>query len=320
MDSFGVVDGVAPFESGRLEFRNAFRPFTFQPLEVWIDDERLIYGMLGDVGSRKRADRSTVSIQGYSKPGVMALNACPESLLPLEFRGYGLRQIASALAEPFGVLPIFREDEGAKFAKAKAEVDQRPYDFLAALARQRNLIIGSDADGNMLFWRSVEPGAPVARLVDGLPPVVGVDARLSSRQYHSHITAFTKRKRRRKGARYTVSNPFLRDRLRPMSFTLDDTDAADAPAAARAKLGRMFAAAATYEVEVATWRDPSGRLWSPNTTLTALAPDYMVYRETELVVRAVTFMRDANSKSAKLQLVLPGAFTGEVPEVLPWAE
>lgn len=319
MDSFASVDFGAPFESRRSAFRSAFRPFSFKPLEASIDGERLIYGTLVGVSPSKTANASTVAASGYSKPGVLADSACPTSLLPLEFRGYGLRQIANAIAEPFGILVIVRDGEGAKFAKVKAEVDQRLYDFLSRLVRERNRILTSDADGNLVIQQSTSTGSPVARLVDGREPVTKVQATFDPRAYYSHLTSFTKQKRRRRGSRHTVRNPFL-DELRPMSFTLNDTDPADAPEATRAKLGRMFANAATYTVDVATWRDPSGRLWAPNTTVTLQAPDLMVYRETELLVRAVVLSAKKDERRATLQLVLPGAFTGEVPEVLPWDE
>jgi prophage tail gpP-like protein len=80
----------------------------------------------------------------------------------------------------------------------------------------------------------------------------------------------------------------------------------------------MFANAAAYTVDVATWRDPKGSLWKPNTTLTLFAPDAMVYSEYELLVRTVTLKQSKESTTATLGLVLPGVFSGEIPTALPW--
>lgn len=321
LDSFATVqaDG-APFDSSRLEFRETFRPMTFRPLEVFVDDERIFAGRLVGVVPDAEAKSATVSVSGYAHPGMLADNMEPEDSLPLEFKGLGLRAIATTLAEPFEIVVRFNDDAGAKFAKVKLEVDQKPYDFLADLARQRNGVLTSDSDGALVFLRSIGVGDPVGRLRLGEHPVLRVTPAFGPQGYHSHITGYAKHKRGRRGGRYTVRNPYLTDVLRPMAFKLSDTDPADVPTAAVAKLGRMFGNAATYTVELATWRDPKGRLWKPNTTVLLTAPDAMVYRETELLVRAVTLFEDATAKRATLQLVLPGAFTGEIPEVLPWAE
>jgi hypothetical protein len=44
----------------------------------------------------------------------------------------------------------------------------------------------------------------------------------------------------------------------------------------------------------------------------------MVYGPFNFVVRSVTLTRDRNSKTAELDLVIPGSFSGKIPEVLPW--
>jgi hypothetical protein len=46
----------------------------------------------------------------------------------------------------------------------------------------------------------------------------------------------------------------------------------------------------------------------------------MIYNESEFLVRDVMLTRGANKKSAALNVVLPGAFSGQVPERLPWDE
>lgn len=83
----------------------------------------------------------------------------------------------------------------------------------------------------------------------------------------------------------------------------------------------MFGNMVSYVVEgIPTWRDPKGNLWRPNTTITLKAPEAMIYRETEFLIRNVTLRQDAQSKTATLGLVLPGAFSGETPSRLPFEE
>jgi prophage tail gpP-like protein len=76
----------------------------------------------------------------------------------------------------------------------------------------------------------------------------------------------------------------------------------------------------SYTADVATWRDPSGALWAPNTTVKVEYADAMVYSEYEFLIRDVNFEQNAYSEVARLALVLPGSFTGEAPDRLPWDE
>ena len=118
-----------------------------------------------------------------------------------------------------------------------------------------------------------------------------------------------------------MPNKFGGKYFRPHACKFDDTEAGDAPTATQAKMGRMFANTVSYEIEdLPTWRNPAGKLWSPNTTLTLRAPSAMVYRESELMIRNVRLKQSADTVSASLDLVLPGAFSGEMPRALPWLD
>ena len=122
------------------------------------------------------------------------------------------------------------------------------------------------------------------------------------------------------GSKHTVKNDRLKGVLRPFNFEAPDTTSGDIKLAVQAKTGRMFGNLATYTIEVDTWRDPQGERWKPNTTITLTAPGAMVYNEYEFIIRTVEFNRDSKTKTAALNVVIPGAFSGEIPETLPWDE
>jgi hypothetical protein len=48
------------------------------------------------------------------------------------------------------------------------------------------------------------------------------------------------------------------------------------------------------------------------------APGAMISRQTNFVARNIKLLRDTKSKTSEIELVLPGSFTDEPPEVLPW--
>ena len=46
----------------------------------------------------------------------------------------------------------------------------------------------------------------------------------------------------------------------------------------------------------------------------------MIYREFEFEIRSVVYSKQPSSTSAVLTLAVPGAFSGKIPEALPWDE
>lgn len=330
LDSHPTVGFSAPFDPARADVRETFRPFSFKPLVVAIGGEPLFTGQLVDVQPRLEADSITVACSAFSKAAQLEQVNLPADKLPFEASGLSLRQIAERLAGAYGVNVVMSAPEGAAFRRVKTrqkrldtklDHEQKIGDFLGELARQRGLIMSSNEAGDLVFLQSVKAGNPIARFVEGEPPLVGVAPSYNPQDYYSEITGFTSARRGVTGAKWTQRNERLQGGvLRALSFKLDDIEKGDAAAAVKAKMGRMFGNALTITLHLPTWRDPSGNLWKPNTTVTLRAPGAMVYSETELLVRDVYLKQSASEQTASLGCVLPGSFSGEVPAKLPWEE
>ena len=316
-----VVDSVefsAPFDSSVSDFKNAFRPFSYKRVEVTLGGDPLFTGTMVAVNPVLTDSKKTVAVSGYSLPGV--LNDCtpPASLPSLEFLDQKLPEIAAAIAAPFGIGVVFEADPGAVFEQVAVNTGEKALTFLTKLAKQRNLVISSTSKGELLFLQSTEGGKPVATLQQGEPPLLEVTPFFSPQEYYSHITGIEPVFIGLAGTQYTVKNPRLNGVIRPMMFNISDSVDAEVKETVEAKAGRMFGNMAAYSARVATWRDPSGKLWEPNTTVTLFAPDAMVYTAYEFVIRSIVFERAASSEMAVLDLVIPGSFSGKIPEVLPW--
>ena len=326
LDTFSTVEFSAPFEATRKEFRDKFRPFKFQPVVVKSGENRMFTGRIVGINPSVTPDRKSVTVTAYALPA--ALHDCTppskvpgtEDPFPLEFKKLKLQAIAGVLCAPFGVNVDFRGEDGRAFDKIKIDPAKKIFEFLADLAQHRNFVFTDNTIGDLLCWRSVQPGNPVARLRDDEQPVTKVEANFNPQDYYSEITGFAPVKRGRKGSRFTAKNPFLPDVLRPRSIRFDKIEKGDAPEATQAMLGRMFADMVSYKVDIATWRQPDGEIWRANTTLNLLAPDAMVYNEYEFIIRDVEFNVSKQSRDATLTLVLPGVFDAQVPERLPWDE
>jgi prophage tail gpP-like protein len=323
LDTFATLTFKAPFEPENAEFRRTFEPFTFKPLKVFLNGSRLFTGTLVGVHPTVSAERREVEITGYALPSTLADCNAPGDTVPHEFKKVSLKDIAAALAGPFGIPVEFRDGAGKPFAKVKLDEDKAILEFLAELGRQRKLVFSSTPDGVLLCWQSVAVGKPVASFSDSESPITKVEATFSPQDYFSQITGRGRSRRRYRNVKHTEKNPYL-SVLRPMNFMVPDTDPADVPEATRAQLGRMFANMASWTLPgIPGWRDPQGVLFQPNTTIMLTAPGAMVYRETELLVREVTLRQSGGEngeESCSLGVVLPGAFSGEVPSFMPWQE
>lgn len=327
IDSFATASFTAPFERERAEFREIFRPFKYRTFEVDTHLETLFLGYGVDVSTKASATESSVRFSGYAKPAAFEDCCIPvfdqasdKAPTKRQFTKSGLRAIAEALCAPFGIELEFAGPEGKLFDKVSIGPDQKIIEFMRELAKQRNLVISNTTEGKLLFWQSVEPGNPVARLELGKNCGV-VEADFSPQDYFSQVTGFASKKRGKAPAKWTEHNPWLSEPLRAHTFKLEDTERADAREATQAKMGRMFANIVSYTIpDIPSWRDPKGNLWRPNTTIKLLAPDVMVYGETEMLIRKVKLKQTKDATTADLVVCLPGAFNGKVPERLPWDE
>lgn len=318
IDTMDTVEFGAPFDADAPGFRETFRPFSFKTVVITVGGTPLFTGTMVAVSPAVENSQKIVSVSGYSLPGVLNDCTSPASTYPLEFDNQGLRDISAALASPFGIAVEFQADQGAVFERVASEPGKKVLAFLTELAKQRNLVIGSTTRGKLLFSQSIESGTPVARLQQGSAPVMAVTPFFSPQGYYSHITGIEPVIVGLAGSQFTVKNPRLQGVTRPITFNAPDTLDADVKGAVEAKAGRMFGNMASYSVRVATWRDPQGNLWGPNTIVKLQAPEAMIYNEYAFVIRSVEFEREGRKETATLNLVIPGSFSGKVPESLPW--
>ena len=319
IDAMDTLTIFAPFDPTDNVFRDAFKPFAFAPVGVTVGGVPLFTGTMLTADPDISGNARTVTAVCYSAPAVVGDCTPPASAYPLEWGGAGLTTIAEAVALPFGLSVVMGEGEGAPFERVAMKAGEKALPFLIKLAQQRALLVSSTEEGELLFNKSVSAGSPVAALVEGFAPLVDVVPMFNPQEYYSEITGIEPVTVGLSGGQVTVKNALLRGVARPFTFTVADTLNADIQAACDAKAGRMFGNAVNYTVSVATWRDPSGALWAPNTTLTVDAPGAMIYGIYEFLIRSVALSRDSDGgEAAELVLTLPGAFEGKIPEALPW--
>lgn len=318
IDTITTVEFGVPFDSSIKEMRNIFKPFTYKKVVVTIGGNPVFTGVMVIINPILENTRKVLSITCYSIPGV--LNDCnaPASSFPLEYNDQGLKDIATNLCNLFGISVDFKSDQGAVFERVALGPQKKVLSFLIELAKQRNLIVSDTELGKLLFYKPISNGNPVARLRQGESPLVSVTPLFKPQEYYSSVTGIEAEQLGFPSSQFTVKNIHLNNVIRPFTFDINDTTNADVKLSVDAKMGRMVANAASYSVQLSTWRDFQGDLWQPNTVITLHSHDAMIYKEYNFIIRSVSFDKNSDAKGSTLQLTIPGALSGELPKVLPW--
>lgn len=325
IDSVDSLSLSAPYEPDNAQFREVFKPFQFLGAQVAVGGDPLFTGTFLTPSPNLTANRNDVGLSGYSLPGVLSDCTAPASIAgKLEFNGQNLSEIARTLCAPFGLGTVFEANPGEPFSgrspfeRVALKPSRKIMPFLIGLAQQRGLLISSTEAGELLFTREVLDDIPVARIEDGQAPGVSISPAFNATNYFSHITGFEATSIGTPGEQFTVKNTQLNGPIRPLNFDINEAQGGDVQQAVNAKIGRMFANAIAYRIEVPTWRDRFGDIWRPNTIVTALSPRAMITQDYNFLIRSVELYAKADQRTAQLNVVLPGSFSGQIPEVLPW--
>ncbi len=341
-----AIDGIAKFQFGAVHepanaaFREIFTPLRFQPIELYVGGKRVFAGrMIGVNPATTKAGR-VVTVEGYARCGVLQDCTMSASVFAsfeqgdlvesggVEWDHFTLPDIAKFQAAPFGLVPVFEsapelpiDEDGVQveeFERVATPPTQKVWPFWVGLAKQRNLVIGSNADGNPAFRRT-NPNAATQLLREGSSPVTAIEPNFRPQQFYSSVTGLSPAFIGEEGAQHTIVNPHLQGIHRPLTFTVDDAlDAAAAKSVVESKIARMFADSLSYRVTMVGSRDVHGELWEANTRVRLLAPGAMIREETEFLIRVVELEGDALKQMTVLTCVLPESFDGQVPQVLPW--
>jgi prophage tail gpP-like protein len=318
LDGVSAIDLKAPFDEGSLTFRTAFLPGQFRPLTVLVGGEPLFAGTAVKPKPTWTEEERSVQISGYGTPGVLQDCTLPVSAFPLEFNDVALEDIAARLCEPFSIGVAVEADTGGPFTRVAMKPTDKPWKFLADLAQQRGIVLGDTPTGELALRKSATIGSPVATLLQGSPPVTGLSMDPNPQAYYSSVSAIAPSKAGKTGASSTIRNPYLPAVVRPLTVEAKDADGVP-QVAALSRAARMFGELATFKVDLVGWRNPTGELWAPNSTVALFAPGIMVYDVIELLVRVVRLSRDDEATTAQLDLVIPEAFAAALPESYLWA-
>jgi len=319
MESLTQFTLAGLFESDNAIFRNAFRPATYKDITLYVGGELVKQCTMVQPNPTLGPENNSVSVNAYGKAGI--INDCNKNITqyPLEFYNRNIQQLATIITGGFDLEPpVFTVDPGAVFDSVSLGVSDNPLKWLSKLAQQRGILISDDTEGRLLFQVANE-GSPIAALNQGVPPMFTGTANYSGQELFSSVSGQAPTFVGLDAEQVTREVDFV-GAERPYVFKMEDSAGADLQGAVLAKTGLMLGKAISWGITLQGWRDPNGDIWKPNQIIKMTAPGLMVYNASELLIKDVVLTRTPTKDTTVMKLVLPGAYSGKIPEVLPWED
>ena len=322
IDSFRTFSLSCPFQHMDENWKTIFQPFKYQECVLYIGGVKVITSSMIKQTRNSKSNSCTITVEGYSKPGVLNDVSISSSAWPLSFNGLDLKQISEKLCKPLGINVVFESDQGSAFKNSdKIEVDpeKKIFDLLIDLATQRNLIISDDENGNLVFKKSTIERATYS-LIDGQYPVESCDITFDGQPRYSDITVLNSNRKSGSGSKYIISdNELKRNGInRQMVVKQDDIDTGGIKQAAQSQWGRTLSASVNGSIDIIGWRTPEKKLFYPNTQFIFDSPQCGIYRSTEFLIKNVQYTKNPGSITANLSIILPESYGDTQPESMPW--
>lgn len=320
------LDSIVVTSPQTEQTRQLLRPFGYTSAAIKIGGITQFVGTVVDVVPVVDDEAAMVTLTAYATPGV--LQDCTMSAASYEstreFVDLNAYEVARTMSSPLGVrvkldtgpTGLGSISAGSAFPLLSVDYGETVWDFLVKITQQRGLILSNDRLGALLMREQPKTTTPVAIFQEGQPPLLSVVPSFKGQQFFSSVTAIAPATLGDAGAAYTVENPIANGVNRPYVYTAGDATEGNVRQAAEAKLQRMIVSAASYRCEVSTWRDPSGELWAPGSTVSLQAKNAGIKVAFLFVVRGVEFEQSSTTgaTTAVLNLTIPGDAEGA-----PWA-
>jgi prophage tail gpP-like protein len=319
-DSFDTFSFSAPYDPSIKELRDVITPFAFNSCEVYYNDALVFKGTLLTPDPELSDTSSEITLQGYPICGVVNDCMVPPTKYPLQCYGITMKGIADAACEPYSIPVIFDGEVGPEFTEVSIEPTDKILDFLSRLAKQRNLLITNNEKGQLVFFNP-NPGKTAVFFVEGRSPLISIKPKFKAQDFYSHITGFGKTDAEYPSMSYTFENKYLINKgiIRHHSLTIEDSETiSDLENSVKAHAGRMFADCVSFELLCENHVNENNEVFYKGMSVCIFAPSAMIAKETTFIARDVKLSRTVEGKTATLNLVLPGSYTGEIPEALPW--
>lgn len=310
---------VIEWQPGKdLFIDNVTRPYSYEKTKAYIDGNELVTGPLFITRPLKTTSGSSKTLTAFSA----TVSIVDSELKPDQYEqnNVSLRERAATLLKSYGLSVVVENGANVdeKFTRVTAAKNEKIFDHLKKLAKQKKVLISSTSKGNLLLTRANVDEAPVgiieeASVNSSLRYTATFDGRKRFSDYR--VTCQTPRKRDKKAAITKDKNvPIMRFK----NLTVQNSTTGNIQDAADWARSKQFAEALTIPFPVPSWYAPNGDIWRVNKTVIVKSKTLSIPDGYKFLIDRVEYDFDEQGKRATLFLVPPETYTGE--EIIePWS-
>lgn len=292
-------------------------PYSYAKASVSLDGTLKVTGRLYRVKPESNNEGRFKQLSGFS----YTIDAVDSHLNPpYEASNVTLPQRCRQLLTPLGIgLEIDPDvDTGGQFDRVTALPQEKIFDHLLELARQRKLLLSSTPAGNMLLTQVnlFSPVDVVGTIEEGVSFVGKFSGDFDGRKRFNTYRAISQ------GALKTDQKVGIaKDDLVPLSrfttFRADDSLKGEMNQAAVWRRNQETAKALTLPVPTDTWYAPNGEKWAENSKITIKSTTWGIPGGFTFLIRQVDFDWNIEGKSATLHVLPVSYYSGGELES-PW--
>lgn len=255
----------------------------------------------------------TIMLRGRSKSADLVDSSAEISTG--QFKNLTPDAIAKKIAEPYGLLVITEVDTGGVISDFQVQQGESAFESLDRIAKQRQILITDNAQGNVVLAAPASAGNATDALVLG-NNILSASAGFDFTEVYSTYKV--------KGQKTGTDDAFGASASQPVGTAIDskmtrqrvlivrqsgqaDTQTCQQRANYEQQVRRAKAGEIRYRV--AGWRQSNGQLWTCNTTVQII--DSIMQINKELLISEVSYSLDESGLMTELVVIPAKAFTTE---------
>lgn len=227
-----------------------------------------------------------------------------------EFNNLTLDKIAQELVKPFGIKTIIFADVGKPFTKFTVNQGETVFEALERLAKQRELLMTSSPEGNLVFEKKGIVRAST-ELIEGVN-ILGGGAQFNNSERFSEYHVKGQNPGLLGSADdNTKSKGLAKDlgitRYRPKVILAENAaNAEDAQKRANWEAGFQAAKGTAVNILTQGWTQKAGELWAVNQTVFVDCQSLGIKQD--MLIQRVKFDQSDGGRLTELELIRPDAF------------
>lgn len=312
------------FNPENPEHKDLAVPGHYHLATVEHNNELLITGQILSETFSSAAERSPVSIGGYSLPGILEdCNYVPPANGSLQFTGLPFDQIARQVIAPFGlgivIDPIVSSLMGETFEETECNISQTVKGYLSQLASQKNIVLSHNAKGQVVFTRAPLYGKPIFNFTKDLP-TTSMSLGFNGQAMHSHIYVVAQADVNDADTTTSepIRNPYVINTVYRPKVIVQSSKSVKAevdPLQAARNARAQELKGLSLKIVTDRWII-NDKIIRPGQMISALNPEVYLYKKTNWIIEEVDLVGDKKKTTATLTCVLPECFNGGEPSYI----